>query len=86
MLSERIGADINIRGFNRNTALLCAALSSNEENIKFLLNKGMFLVLSNANYLTPLHISGVYDNREATKVFVERTAGLHNANKDAKPS
>ena len=38
--------------------------------------------MSNSDDLTPLHISGGYGNVEATKAFVERTAGLDSTNKD----
>ena len=51
------------------------------EIIKGLLHKGMFVDFSKAVDLTPLHILGVYGNLEATKAFVQRAAGLDNANK-----
>jgi ankyrin repeat protein len=52
------------------------------EIIKILLDKGMPVDLTNAADSTPLHISALEGNLEATKALVERGASLNSANKN----
>jgi ankyrin repeat protein len=51
------------------------------ETIRILLDKGMYVDLTNAEDSTPLHVSAVTDNLEAMKAHVERGAPLNNDNK-----
>jgi ankyrin repeat protein len=52
------------------------------EIIRILLDKGMYVDLTNAEDSTPLHLSAVTDNLEAMKAHVERGASLNNTDKD----
>jgi ankyrin repeat protein len=52
------------------------------EIIKILLDKEMCVDLSKADDFTPLHVSALYGNLEATKTFVESGAVLDKANED----
>jgi ankyrin repeat protein len=52
------------------------------ETVRILLDKGMYVDLTNAEDSTPLHLSAVNDNLEAMKVHVVSGAPLKNANKD----
>jgi len=50
--------------------------------MKLLLDKGMFVELTNTTDSTPLHFSAYYGSLEATKALVKRGTPLNNANKD----
>ena len=53
----QIGADINIRNTNNDTALHFAAASNSVDIIKLLLDKGMSVNLTNKHNTTRLHVS-----------------------------
>jgi ankyrin repeat protein len=52
------------------------------EIIRILLDKEIYVDLTNAEESVPLHLSALTGNLEATKVCVKRGAPLNNANKD----
>jgi ankyrin repeat protein len=64
-----MGADINICDVDRDSALHQAAFSNHVEIIKFLLDKGMCVDLTNTEDSTPLHLSAFNGNLEATKLL-----------------
>jgi len=51
------------------------------EIINILLDKEMSVDLTNANGSTPLHLSVLHGNLEATKTLVDRGAAINNVNK-----
>jgi len=65
-----IAADINIPDTRKNTALHNAAFSDNLEIISILLDKGMYVDLTNAENSMPLHLSALTGNLEAMKALV----------------
>jgi len=77
-----IGADIIIHDIKSNNGLHHAAIMGSVEIIKILLDKGMYVQLTNATDSMPLHFSAHYGNLEAMKALVKTGAPLNNANKD----
>jgi ankyrin repeat protein len=76
-----IGADINRRDDDNNTALHLAAESGSPDIINLLLDIGMSVNLTNKNDSTPLHVSAEFGHLDATKALFERGATTNYINK-----
>jgi ankyrin repeat protein len=70
-LLPKLGADINIRDANKNTALHLAAAPGIVDIIKLLLDNGMSLNLTNTNKSTPLHIFFILANSKQHKFWLK---------------
>jgi ankyrin repeat protein len=66
------GADINIAGLGKNTALHIAAVAGDKGVVKLLLEKGAFVDQTNDHHATALHLAAVLDNHDICTLLINR--------------
>jgi len=74
------GADVNARGFHKETPLHEAAMQGNTEVAKLLIEKGADMNSRNNSQNTPLHFAATYGKIDVAKLLIEKGADINAKN------